>query len=587
MFSRFNSRRSTVYSTQGMVASTQPLANAAGIKVLEQGGNCVDASVAVLAVLCVVEPSSTGVGGDCFVLYYDKQKKSVQGLSGHGKLPKKLDIDVVRATEPEVKGPRLPLTSVHAVTVPGAICGWIDAVEKWGSGKVSLQEILQPAIDLAQNGFAVSSIAAHMWRNALEKLVKQSGKNAETFLNADGSFCKAGDVFTNKPLAELLLKVAKEGKKGFYEGDVAHEIVKKIHEKGGVMELDDLAEHKSEDVEPLSMDFEGKYLWEIPPSGQGIVALLAIGYIKELAKVKHIDLRSLKHNSAEYLHFVTEAVKLAFYDSEELVADIEFHPEIDYKKALTEEALAKRASLIKRDSVLHREQIEGEHVTGPVPNPMYKADTVYFTVTDKDGNACSFINSVFSSFGTGIIPDKYGFSLQSRGANFNLTPGAINSLEGGKRPYHTIIPSLITELTDSQQHELYASVACMGGWAQPQAHVQIMLNMVLFGFDAQEALDAPRFCLEPNEEHRHLDVGKGSWGPVSTPHTLVKLEEGIDKEVVEELRQMGHCVEYVTGWERGVFGRSQCIKNSSKDGRVVWSGGSDQRGDGAAAAQIY
>lgn len=585
MFSRFSSRRSTVHSTKGMVALTQPLANAAGIRILEKGGNCVDASVAVLAVLCVVEPTSTGVGGDCFVLYYDKEKKEVQGLSGHGKLPQKLNIDVVRKTEPHVKGPRLPLTSVHAVTVPGAICGWLDAVEKWGSGNVTLLDIFQPAIDLAQGGFAVSAVAAKMWAKALEKLIQQSGKNADTFLNADGLFCKEGDFFTNEPLANLFLKVAKEGKKGFYEGDVAEQIVKKLQEKGGVMELEDLANHKSQEVELLNMEFEGKYLWEIPPSGQGIVALLALGYIKELAKAQHIDLRALKHNSAEYLHFVTEAVKLAFYDSEELVADLEFHPEIDVKKALTEEALEKRSRLIKKDAVLQREQIEGEHVKGPVPNPMYKADTVYFTVTDKDGNACSFINSVFTSFGTGIIPDKYGFALQSRGGNFNLSPGAINSLEGGKRPYHTIIPSLITELTNSQ-HELYASVACMGGWAQPQAHVQIMLNMILFGHDAQEAMDAPRFCLEPNEEHRHLDVGKGSWGPVSTPHTLVKLEEGIDKEVVEELRQMGHCVEHVTGWDRFVFGRSQCIKNISRDGRVVWSGGSDPRADGAATPQI-
>lgn len=586
MFSRFSSRRSTVYSKKGMVASTQPLANAAGLKVLEKGGNCVDASVAVLAALCVVEPGSTGVGGDCFVLYYDKNKKKVHGLSGHGKLPQKLSIDVVRERAPEIKGPRLPLTSVHAITVPGAICGWIDAVEKWGSGKVTLEDIFLPAIELAEDGFAVSAISAQMWHDALEKLTKQSGKNADVFLNADGSFCKTGDVFTNKPLAKLFRKVAQEGKKGFYEGDVAAKIVQKVQEKGGVMELDDLKKHASLDVDPLCMDFEGKYLWEIPPSGQGIVALLALGYIKELAKVKHIDLKALKHNSAEYLHFVTEAVKLAFYDSEELVADLEFHPEIDVKKALSEEALAERAKLIKKNSVLRREQIEGEHVKGPVPNPMYKGDTVYFTVTDKDGNACSFINSVFTCFGTGIIPDDYGFALQSRGGNFNLTPGAINSLEGGKRPYHTIIPSLITQLNESQQHELYASVACMGGWAQPQAHVQILLNMVLFGFDAQEALDAPRFCLEPNEQHRHLDVGKGSGGPVSTPHTLVKLEEGIDKEVVEELRQMGHCVEYVTGWNRGTFGRSQCIKNEAKGADIVWSGGSDLRGDGAAVPQI-
>lgn len=562
-----------------MVASSQPLANAAGIRVLERGGNCVEAAVAVSAALCVTEPGSTGVGGDCFVLYHDHSTQKVLGLSGNGKSPQKLTIDVVRETEPTIKGPRIPLDSVHAIIVPGAIAGWLDAIELWGSGNVSLKDIFAPAIEFAEEGFAVSEISAHLWNRSLKKLIRQSGENALVFLNSDGSFCEAGQVFTNKPLALLLKKVANEGKDGFYKGDVAEKIVAKVQEKGGVLELEDLATHTSKKVDPICMEFNGKYLWEIPPSGQGIVALLALGYIKELAKQKEIDLKSLQHNSGEYLNLVIEAVKLAFYDSEHLVADLDFHPEIDVEKALSEEYLAERCKLIKKDRILTREHID------EVPNPMYKCDTVYFTVTDKDGNACSFINSVFSSFGTGIIPDKYGFALQSRGANFNLSPNAINSLEGGKRPYHTIIPSLITE-KENGNDKLYASVACMGGWAQPQSHVQIFLNMVLFGYNSQEALDAPRFCLEPNEAHRHLDVGKGSFGPVSTPATHVRIEEGISQEAVDYLEKLGHLVDVVESWDRGVFGRAQCIKNESKGGRVVWSGGSDLRGDGAAVPQI-
>lgn len=575
MFNRFSSRRSVVHSTKGMVASTQPLANAAGLRILEKGGNCVDAAVAVAAALCVTEPPSTGVGGDCFVLYRDPETKEIHGLNGCGKAPRKLSIDLVRQQHPEWTH-RIPANSVHAVTVPGTVAGWVDSVEKWGTGHLSLGEILQPAIDLAENGFAVSEVAAHMWSGALKRLIRQSGENAKVFLNEDGSFCREGQVFTNKPFAKLLRLVAEKGKDGFYKGDVAEQIVAKIKENGGVMELEDLASHTSKLVDPISIDFLGKRLWEIPPNGQGIVALLALGYIRELAKAKQVVLEELEHNSAEYLHLLVEAVKLAFYDSEHLVADTEFHPEIDYHEALKESFLAKRSSHIRKDAVLTREDIDA------VPNPMYKGDTVYFTVTDKEGGACSFINSVFNAFGSGIIPDKYGFALQSRGANFNLSENAINSLEGGKRPYHTIIPSMVT---DVETDDLYASVACMGGWAQPQAHVQIYMNMVLFGFSPQEALDAPRFCLEPNEEFRHEDVGKGSHGPVSTPATLVRLEQGIRPEVVKKLEEMGHVVSPLEGYLRETFGRAQCIKNIG-NGKVVWAAGSDLRGDGAAVPQI-
>lgn len=563
-----------------MVASSQPLASAAGVKILEKGGNCVDAAVAVSAVLCVTEPPSTGVGGDCFVLYYDNSNRKVHGLNGCGKSPKNISVDAVKKQDPSLTGPRLPLNNVHSITVPGAIAGWLDAIELWGSGKVSVADILGPAIDLALKGFAVSEISAHMWKGALRKLIRQSGENAKVFLNDDGSFVLPGQVFTNKPLARLLTKVAEEGKDGFYKGDVAEKIVAKVKEKGGFLEMEDLASHTSKLVDPICLEFMGKYLWEIPPNGQGIVALLALGYLRELLKQSKISLEALEHNSAEYLNLLIEAIKLAFHDSEHCVADPEFHPEIDVKHVLSEKYLADRAQLIQPGRILSREIVDA------APDPMYKSDTVYFTTSDKDGNACSFINSVFSPFGTGIIPDDYGFALQSRGGNFNLTPGAINVLEGGKRPYHTIIPSLITEKDHDDNDKLYASVACMGGWEQPQAHVQIFLNMVLFSFTPQEAIDAPRFCLEPNEELRHLDVGKGSFGPVSTPKTVVRLEEGISEETIRELQKMGHLVDRVSGYAREVFGRAQCIQNIGKDGQVVWAGGSDQRGDGAAIPQL-
>lgn len=574
MFDRFNSRRSVVHSTKGMVASSQPLANAAGIRILEKGGNCIDAAVAVSAALCVTEPTSTGIGGDCFVLLYDKKTKQVHGLNGCGKSPQSLTIDLARRDIPH--GHRIPLDSVHSVTVPGAIAGWLDAIERWGSGNVTLEQIFSPAIELAENGFAVSDIAAHLWRAVLPKLIEKSGDNAKTFINEDGSFCEPGQVFKNAELARVLRLIAKEGKSGFYLGQVAQEIVTAVKKRGGFLELEDLANHTSKYVDPISIDFEGKTLWEIPPNGQGIVALLALGYLRQLETRDNIILKELGHNSAEYLNVLIEVLKLAFYDSEHLVTDADFH-DLDVDKALGDEFLAERSKLLEKGRILTREHID------EVPNPIYTCDTVYFTTTDKDGNACSFINSVYSLFGSCIIPDNCGFALQSRGANFNLSKNSINSLEGGKRPYHTIIPSMITH-TDTDN--LFASFACMGGWNQPQAHIQIFLNMVVFGFNPQEAVDSPRFCLVPNEEFRHLDVGKGSSGPISTPATIVKLEDGIKKDVVEELAKMGHVVDHVTGYDREVFGRAQCIQNLSKNGQVVWAGGSDQRADGAAVPQI-
>lgn len=539
-----------------------------------KGGNCVDAAVAVAAALCVTEPPSTGVGGDCFVLYKERGSTTVHGLNGLGKAPKRTSIEKVRQSG--ISGPRIPLHSVHAVTVPGAVAGWLDAVELWGSGMVTLGDIFAPAIELAECGFVVSEISAQLWREALATLVAQSGRNAAVFVNENGSFCEAGQIFDNKPLASLFRAIVAKGKAAFYEGPVAEKIVQTVKERGGLMELDDLAEHTSKIVDPISIDFLGKTLWELPPYGQGIVALLALGYIRELANAGEIDLHCMDHNSPEYLHLLIEALKLAFYDLEHYVSDLDFHPEIDINKALSPEFLAERAQHVKPNRVLSREDIN------VVPDPMYNCDTVYFTVTDSSGNACSFINSVFSSFGSCIIPDGCGFALQSRGANFNLSQLAVNSLEGGKRPFHTIIPSMIT---DTETQELYASVACMGGWEQPQAHVQIFFNMILFGFNPQEALDAPRFCLEPNEKMRHLDLGHGSSGPVSTPGTIVKLEEGISMDTVKALEEKGHIVEHVTGYHREVFGRGQCIQNNSRGGRVVWSGGSDMRGDGAAVPQ--
>ncbi|KAG7662966.1 uncharacterized protein J8A68_003516 [[Candida] subhashii] len=564
-----------------MVASSQPLANAAGISILNQGGNAIDACIAMSAALCVTEPPSTGVGGDAFLLYYDNKSQEIYGLNACGRSPSKLSWEWIRKNT-DISSKRMPFDSIHALTVPGAIAGWCDAVDKWGSGKVTMAQILEPAISLAENGFVVSSIAAQLWNRCCEKLISKSGENANVFLNEDGSFPEPGQVFINELVAKVFRKVATEGKQGFYSGDIAQEIVNAVQSRGGLLNLEDLSSHHSEVVKPICIEFCGKYIWEIPPNGQGLVVLLTLGYIKSLAKRGVIQLGKLQHNSVEYLHLVTECLKLAFFESEKYITDLNHHPEIQLSEALSEERLEHVSQFIKLDSLLTREDFG--NVT--VPNPIYDSDTVYLTAVDKDGNACSFINSVYIEFGSGIIPNKYGFSLQNRGAAFNLTPGAPNCLAPNKRPFHTIIPSMITEFDSEGKHRLWASMGCMGAAMQPQGHVQIFLNMVLFGMDPQEAIDCPRISLNSNNKLRHLDIGLGSDGPNATPEPKLVIEETMPDDVIDGLRKMGHNVSVAKGYHRDIFGRAQCIRNLSKNGRVIWAGGSDPRGDGAAVPQI-
>lgn len=587
----FNSRRSTVYSSKGIVSSTQPLANAAGLKILAKGGNCVEASIAVSASLCVVEPSSTGIGGDCFSLFYKNSDKKVYGLNGTGRSASKLSIDWIKKNHPEDILPSLRLSedSVFKVQVPGHVAGWFDAHEKWGSGNLTMADILEPAIDLAENGFVVSQISASIWQDVEGKMkrVNSNEKDLKTFLPNEGLKAPVkGQFMKNIPLAETLKKITKLGKKGFYEGEIAESIVKELSSRGSLISLDDLKNHTSTFVEPISLQVLGKKLWEIPPSGSGIIALLALGYINQLNENGEIDLKNLKHNSAEYLHAITECLKLAFKDSDEYVNDHEYflkEHNLDHASSLNdllnESYFKERVKLFKKDGVLNNREIKHG-----IPNPMFKSDTVYMSVTDSDGNACSFISSMYENFGSAILIPERGFALQNRGGNFNLNPNSKNCLEGNKRSYHTIIPGMITT-PDNGKEQLYASYGIMGGFNQPQAHIQVYFNMLLFGMDPQEALDAPRICLYPHPELAHTDLGLGSDGPVSRDITCIGIEEGIPSDTVEGLRKLGHDVHVVKGDERKLFGRGQVIRRESgpeAEGHLVYSGGSDLRGDGAS-----
>lgn len=583
----FNSRRSAVYSTKGIVASSQPAATAAGIQILELGGNCVDAAVAVSACLCVLEPPSTGIGGDCFALYYEKSTGKVHGLNGSGRSGEDVTVDDVKKelNDPEAK--RIPWNSIFAVTVPGAIAGWIDAIENWGSGKITLKQILSPAIKLAKNGFVVHEISANIWKSC-EKKLKNKNQNLKLednpFLNENSMAPNEGDLFYNLPFARALEIISEKGKSGFYEGEIAQAIVKQTTSRGHKLNLNDLKNHSSNILDeksstaggPISISFQNHKIWEITPNGQGLVALIALGLLEELHKSKMIDLYNLKHNSVEYLHLLVELCKLGFYDSDEYVSDLDFYKDAPIKELLEQEYLKERSKLFQNDSIL-----DGNVITHGVPNPLNKSDTVYFTVSDSSGDACSFINSVYEGFGSAIIVPEFGFCLQNRGANFSLVENAKNCLKGNKRPYHTIIPSMITKVEDNS---LFASFGNMGGYMQPVGHVQHVLNLIVFGMNPQQLIDKPRFCLIPDS--KGIDRGRGADGPVSTAVTVVALEEGIDEEVIIGLEKLGHTVKIVKDYHRGLFGRSQIIKDVSKQGNLIYAAGSDPRGDGAAVPLI-
>jgi gamma-glutamyltranspeptidase/glutathione hydrolase len=532
----FNSRRSPVYSRNGIVATSQPLASAAGLEILAKGGNAADAAVAAGAALNVTEPSSTGIGGDMFALYYSADTKRVTALNGSGRAPAGLTLDRLKK---DGFSKELPPFHAHTVTVPGACAGWFDLIEKHGS--LSLSEILVPAIRLASEGFPVGPLTSHSWQRGAQNQLKSALNGHELTIAGRGP--NAGEIFRNPNLARTFELVAREGVSAFYQGEIAEAIVGVIKEAGGCMSLDDLASHTSTWEEPISVTYRGLRVYECPPNGQGITALIALNILEGF------DLSVLASLSTERLHLVIEALRLAFADSRWYVADPKFS-NVPVEELLSKEYANERRKLID----LKRATIDPKHGT-----PVSSSGTVYLSVVDKFGNACSFINSNYWGFGTGIVPKGFGFTLQNRGHNFNLDPNHPNALEPRKRPYHTIIPAMVTR----EDGSLYASYGVMGGFMQPQGHVQALCALIDDGLDPQSALDLPRFCIDVEE----------SGGRVA-------LEEGIPANVVSELQKMGHPVYLVSGYDRSLFGRGQVILRYPETG--VLCGGSDPRADGCA-----
>ena len=536
----FNSRRSPVLSTGGMVATSQPLAVAAGLEILSQGGAAADAAVAAAAALNVTEPTSTGIGGDCFALYYNVQTGQVSALNGSGRAPAALSLERLRR---EGFTQELPPYHPYTITVPGACAGWCDLISR--HGRLSLAQVLAPAIRLAEAGFPVAPVTAYFWERGAERQLRSAPGGLE--LTIQGRAPRPGEIFRNPGLARTFQKVAQDGKAAFYQGEIGAAIARAVQSAGGCLSDEDLAAHHSTWDPPISSTYRGLRIWECPPNGQGLTALLALNILEGY------DLAGLDPLSAERLHLEIEALRLAFADTRWYVADPAFSP-VPIEELLSKSYAAERRKLIDPG----RARLDRQH-----GRPVNASDTVYLSVVDAQGNACSFINSNYMGFGTGIVPSGWGFSLQNRGHNFSLDPAHPNALAPGKRPYHTIIPALATRDREGGAAELAASFGVMGGFMQPQGHLQVVVALVDDSLDPQAALDRPRFCI----------TGGTSGGEVA-------LEAGIPPVVMTALAEMGHPVIPVSGHERAVFGRGQVIWRDAHSG-VLWAG-SDPRADGCA-----
>ncbi len=515
----------------GMVATSQRLASEAGASILRAGGTAADAAVAAAAALNVTEPASTGLGGDMFALYYQAGTGRVRALNGSGRAPAALTLDLLRSQGLDP----LPSTHAHCVTVPGACAGWFDLVAQYGS--LSMKQILEPAIRLAEEGFPVGAHSARGWAGGLPQLL--SAPNGRE-LTIDGRAPKEGERFRNPGLARTLRILAEGGKDAYYRGEIGRDVVKVVRQAGGVMSEEDLARHASTNVEPISTLYRNLRVWECPPNGQGLTALIALNILEGF------ELRGQDPLGPERTHLLIEALRLAFADTRWYVADPAVS-KVPVAGLLSKDYAAKRRALIdpKRAAAEVR---RGSPVAG--------SDTVYFSVVDRLGNACSFINSNYMGFGTGLVPAGRGFTLQNRGAGFRLQEGHPNVLAPGKRPYHTIIPGMLTR----EDGSLWGPFGVMGGFMQPQGHVQVVLALVDDALEPQAAVDRPRLSITPD-------------GP-----SRVDLEEGLPRTTAEALAARGHAVTAgIGGFARAGFGRGQVIRRDP-DGRL--SGGSDPRADG-------
>jgi gamma-glutamyltranspeptidase/glutathione hydrolase len=522
---------------QGMAATSQPLATATAIKVLQQGGNAVDAAIAANAVLGVVEPMSCGLGGDLFAIVWDSKTKKLVGLNASGRSSGAATIEVFKS-----KGlSAIPTFGPLSWSVPGCVDGWDVLRKRFGS--MAWSELLGPAIAYAENGFPVSEIIAGDWREA-EASLKAIKSSAECFLPG-GSAPAEGSVFRNPDLARSLRAIVTGGRDAFYKGPLAEEIVRYSGSVGGLFSLSDFSEHTSNFVDPVSANYRGYDVWELPPNGQGIAALQMLNLLEAF------DLKSMGPQSVEALHLMIEAKKLAYEDRAKYYADPAFAP------------LPVATLISKTYAERRRQEIKMDHANlHPMAGDPAQADTIYLTVVDREFNCVSLIQSNFYGFGSHHVPAGLGFVLQNRGCLFALEPTHLNRLEPRKRPFHTIIPGFVTK-----DGKPWMSFGLMGGDMQAQGHAQVICNMIDFGMDVQEAGDAPRF--------RHFGSSEPT-GQAAKAGGSVALESGVTEETRRKLEAKGH----VLAQAPGSFGGYQAIRIDIERG--VLFGGSDPRKDGCA-----
>ena len=531
------SSRSEVIAKNGMVATSHPIASQVGLDILKKGGNAIDAAIAANAAIGLMEPTGNGIGGDLFAIVWIEKEKKLYGLNASGRSPQNLTLEYFKNNNFKSIPPYGPLP----VSVPGCVDGWFELHDRFG--KIKMNEILSPAIKYAESGFPVTELVSYYMRNASE-IFKAYPNFKETYYINNSTPLK-GQIYRNPNLANTLKIIAKEGRSGFYEGKIAKTISKFIEQQGGFLSYDDLKNHKSEWIEPVSTNYRGYDIWELPPNGQGIAALQILNLLEGY------DIKSMGFGSADYIHHFVEAKKIAFADRAKYYADM------DFNKIPTEYLISKEYSDLRRP------EIDSNNAASVVlPGNLENGDTIYLTTADRDGNMVSLIQSNYRGMGSGMVPPGLGFMLQDRGELFSLDDNHFNVYEPNKRPFHTIIPAFITK--DSNP---YVSFGLMGGAMQPQGHAQIVINLIDFEMNLQEAGDAPRIRHQSDEQPTGGNMIDGG---------ELALENGFDYKEVRELMKKGHKVIY----DLGSFGGYQAIMIDYIN--KIYFGASESRKDGNA-----
>ncbi len=529
--------RSEVIAQHGMAATSQPLATQVALDILKKGGSAVDAAIAANAMLGLVEPTGCGIGGDLFAIVWDSKGKKLHGLNGSGRSPKAL-----KASHFEALGlDKIPSYGPLPVSVPGAVDGWFELHAKFG--KLPMADILAPAIKYARDGFPVSELIAYYMDRSVSRIGQYPGFK-ETYM-PNGRTPRKGEIFKNPGLAATYEKLASGGRDAFYKGDIARIIASYMQEQGGFLSYDDLASHQSQWVEPVSSNYRGYDVWELPPNGQGIAALQILNVMEQY------DLEGMGFGSEEYIHTFVEAKKLAFEDR------AKYYTDMDFNKTPVDWLISKKYAQ-QRNALIDPKKAAKRYDAGP-----YEGDTIYLTTADKDGNMVSLIQSNYRGMGSGMTPHGLGFIMQNRGELFALDKAHFNAYAPGKRPFHTIIPAFVTK-----NGQPWLSFGVMGGGAQPQMHAQIVMNMIDFGMNLQEAGDAPRILHSGSSQPT---------GEIMQDGGYISLENGFSSEVRRELVQKGHVLREVSGW----FGGYQAIMRDPVTG--VYYGASESRKDGQAA----